>query len=301
TGGTLGTFFTLWGGTTGEIYDGEIGDNAGVFGSEVRVYGGQLGKNYTVEFGGRAEVHGGEFGGLFFVAESGSVLVTGGNLGRQFTSAGTVDITGGEFGSNLLVRETGNVTISGGVFGDFLGVAGGGTVTLRGGTPGDFFQLNDGSQLDVVGSNFQIDGLPIDGLDDAGDQTIITDRGGVLTGTLLDGSPFDLSLSDVISPFNEYVHPNATLRLTMALEGDYNADGIVGTDDLSMYQSTFGTTVPAGTGADGNGDGVVNAADYTIWRDAFESVETTSIPEPMASVLAALALLLSRHRTPHRA
>ena len=47
--------------------------------------------------------------------------------------------------------------------------------------------------------------------------------------------------------------------------GDYNADG-VGAADHTVWRATFGATVFPGTSADGNGDGVVDAADYIILR-----------------------------------
>ncbi|MEM1304387.1 MAG: GEVED domain-containing protein, partial [Planctomycetota bacterium] len=47
--------------------------------------------------------------------------------------------------------------------------------------------------------------------------------------------------------------------------GDYDGSGSVDAGDLGMFQEYFGDD-SSGT-ADGNTDGVVNAADYTIWRD----------------------------------
>ena len=48
--------------------------------------------------------------------------------------------------------------------------------------------------------------------------------------------------------------------------GDYNQNGSVGTT-TSTLASSFGTSVTAGTGADGNGNGVIDAADYVFWRN----------------------------------
>jgi hypothetical protein len=55
----------------------------------------------------------------------------------------------------------------------------------------------------------------------------------------------------------------------------------------------------AQTAADGNGDGVVNAADYTLWRDNV-SVGGVSVPEPSALGLAIVlaATLLGRRQPP---
>jgi len=42
-----------------------------------------------------------------------------------------------------------------------------------------------------------------------------------------------------------------------------------------------------GAPADGNGDGVVNAADYTVWRDAM-TASAAAVPEPRAAMLCAM-------------
>ncbi len=47
--------------------------------------------------------------------------------------------------------------------------------------------------------------------------------------------------------------------------GDYNRNGLVTAADYSVWKSSFGSA--GAYAADGNGDGVVNLADYTIWRN----------------------------------
>lgn len=68
-----------------------------------------------------------------------------------------------------------------------------------------------------------------------------------------------------------------------ALDGDYDADGQIDALDHDADVSTFGSTVDPGTGADGNGDGIINAAAYTVWRDAVD-LSVTMVPEPTALV-----------------
>ncbi|MEN0109607.1 MAG: hypothetical protein AAF805_02680 [Planctomycetota bacterium] len=51
-----------------------------------------------------------------------------------------------------------------------------------------------------------------------------------------------------------------------AAPGDYDRDGDVDVDDYALWASAFGQS-GAGLAADGNGDGVIDAADYTVWRD----------------------------------
>lgn len=47
--------------------------------------------------------------------------------------------------------------------------------------------------------------------------------------------------------------------------GDYDGNGIVGTEDYNVWKTNYGTT--ENLAADGNGDAIVDAADYTVWRD----------------------------------
>ena len=77
----------------------------------------------------------------------------------------------------------------------------------------------------------------------------------------------------------------------LSLPGDYDGNGIVNADDYSKWKTSFGTSVAAGSGADGNGNGIVDAADYTIWRDHCTPLvgsSATAVPEPAAWNLFAL-------------
>lgn len=86
------------------------------------------------------------------------------------------------------------------------------------------------------------------------------------------------------------------------LAGDYNEDGVVDAADFTVWRDTLGLT---GTGllADGNGDRVVDQLDYDFWKANFGatapangSLTTAAVPEPQAWVLGwmALAALLPR-------
>jgi cyclophilin family peptidyl-prolyl cis-trans isomerase len=54
--------------------------------------------------------------------------------------------------------------------------------------------------------------------------------------------------------------------------GDYNRNGVVDAADYILWRKTRNTSVTAGTGADGNSDGLVNDSDYAVWRTNFGSV-----------------------------
>jgi len=67
------------------------------------------------------------------------------------------------------------------------------------------------------------------------------------------------------------------------LVGDYDNSGSVTSGRLYEMAADFGKFVAAGNGADGNNDGVIDAADYTIWRDHLGQGGLgagTSVPEP---------------------
>lgn len=49
--------------------------------------------------------------------------------------------------------------------------------------------------------------------------------------------------------------------------GDYDGSGIVERGDHQKWMSQFSLNATPGTNSDGNGDGVINAADYVIWRN----------------------------------
>jgi hypothetical protein len=73
--------------------------------------------------------------------------------------------------------------------------------------------------------------------------------------------------------------------------GDYDRNGDVDGNDFLRWQREAGTTTAAFAGADGNGDGMVDAADLAIWQEAFGAGNATApdgaVPEPSACCLAA--------------
>lgn len=86
----------------------------------------------------------------------------------------------------------------------------------------------------------------------------------------------------------------------LGVEGDYNADGVVDLADYTVWKSAFGDAVAApGDGADGSFNGVVDAADFTIWRDNFAPMPpmAATVPEPSAGWLLVAAFgLVGRRR-----
>jgi len=88
--------------------------------------------------------------------------------------------------------------------------------------------------------------------------------------------------------------------ISAGLLGDYNGNGEVDAADYTIWADNFNSTT--NLAADGNDDGVVDAADYTIWADNFGNTAALSsgafpVPEPSAGlILAGLGLIAARRR-----
>lgn len=70
---------------------------------------------------------------------------------------------------------------------------------------------------------------------------------------------------------------------------DYNLDGSLDTDDFAVWRATYGSTTDLR--ADGNGDGLVDAADYTRLCDAVApNLTAAAVPEPATAGLLLIVL-----------
>src|SRR5262249_34902769 len=95
--------------------------------------------------------------------------------------------------------------------------------------------------------------------------------------------------------------------VTSALAGDYNHNGVVDAADYVLWRKTL-NQAGAGLPADGNGNGVVDQADYNIWRANFGKPGgsgagagiAASVPEPTALTLMLLSGLYICGRRGHR-
>lgn len=128
---------------------------------------------------------------------------------------------------------------------------------------------------------------------------------GTLAGSLLTsigtiGTPGDRTL-DV--DFSTLVSTNLDFGVAT---GDYNNDGVVDAADYTVWRDSVGSTVPLLTGADGNGDGQINSADRIVWATNYgtsSSSTATAVPEAqslwlLATIqLATLSLGRPRRRT----
>ena len=70
--------------------------------------------------------------------------------------------------------------------------------------------------------------------------------------------------------------------------GDYNGNGVVDAADYTNWRDTLGATVSPGEGADGDESGTIDAGDYTFWKARFgdtvpgsgAGLASAAVPEP---------------------
>lgn len=83
-----------------------------------------------------------------------------------------------------------------------------------------------------------------------------------------------------------------------SLAGDYDLSGSVDQEDLAFWRLSYGSTFGDGMQADGNGDGVVNAADYSVWRDAMAQATASASSSAVLSASPAAVLEAETEPTP---
>ncbi len=84
--------------------------------------------------------------------------------------------------------------------------------------------------------------------------------------------------------------------------GDYDFNGIVNMADYSVWRQSYDSTTAAE--ADGNGNGVVDLADFVVWRNSMAgsaagaAASLLAVPEPAAAFMAmtAVVALVARRR-----
>jgi hypothetical protein len=76
--------------------------------------------------------------------------------------------------------------------------------------------------------------------------------------------------------------------------GDFDRDGDADGRDFVLWQRSYGSSMWAGSGADGNSNGIVDAADLAIWQGAYGAglVAALPVPEPTAWCFALQGVLV---------
>jgi hypothetical protein len=88
------------------------------------------------------------------------------------------------------------------------------------------------------------------------------------------------------------------LLIPPAISGDFNRDGVVDAADYVVWRQTLNQTVTKGAGADANANGVVDQSDYDLWRAHFGNTtgagafdNRSAVPEPSFAALACVAAI----------
>ncbi|MEZ6103911.1 MAG: hypothetical protein R3E01_33645 [Pirellulaceae bacterium] len=80
----------------------------------------------------------------------------------------------------------------------------------------------------------------------------------------------------------QIVYVDSSFATATYVEGEYNQNGVVDAADYTVWKDAFGSTT--NLDADGNQNCVIDAADYTIWKDNFGAtlgqLLAISVPEP---------------------
>jgi hypothetical protein len=132
-----------------------------------------------------------------------------------------------------------------------------------------------------------------------GDMFTILNAADSVTGTF---AALDLPTAAGGRGLTWQVHYNTadvTLELAFALTGDYNGNGVVDAADYVVWRKSFGQT-GVGLAADGDGDMQIDDDDFDVWRANFgqiapgagsgTTVDHRAVPEPAAWTLAFLAM-----------
>jgi hypothetical protein len=84
---------------------------------------------------------------------------------------------------------------------------------------------------------------------------------------------------------------------------DYNHNGIVDAADFTVWRDTLGRT-GTGLAADGNGDGIVDQIDLQFWKVRFgnhaASGATAVVPEPSTLLIAGITCFFLAFSCPCR-
>lgn len=220
---------------------------------------------------------GGTLPGAFNALAGSTIYVTGGTFTDNGGSRGNVYLRSGSLGVLFDAEPGSRITASGGNLGFGYEAFASSTTLVAGGSVGPGLNVLAGAEFTIVGTSFTIDGIPLPGLSDPWDELVVSQfDGSRLSGSYLNGGTFGFDLNAAAAPlFNARFHPGSTLRLVLALPGDFDRSGVVDIDDYQLWKDEFGKVpVAPGAGGDGNFDGVIDALDFTLWRN--------NVPTPLA-------------------
>jgi hypothetical protein len=255
-------------------------------------------------------------GTMTLLGEINGDVVNQGTLGGTFALS-PLEINGTLTGSGPLnyiqingIHDPGNSPVAITVVGQYA-VAASGTLAVEiGGTTAgtEFDQIQVIQDLQTNTDQAFIDGTLSVELVDAGSGLFVPSVGdmfrivtaGTVTGTF---ATKELPKAAAGRGLTWQVHYNpvdVTLELTFALTGDYNGNGVVDAADYTVWRNSLGQ-MGSGLAADGDGDSMIDADDYDVWKSQFGQVApgagagslgSESVPEPSCrGLLLMLAML----------
>jgi hypothetical protein len=117
-----------------------------------------------------------------------------------------------------------------------------------------------------------------------------------------DGSGYSLHVIDVSGDASDPANWRASFYAggspgapDWPIPGDYDGNGLVDGADAAAWRANYGLAVEIGTSADGNRDGVVNAADFVVWRKSMMAA-----PPMVASGASSVAIAAATSTEPAR-
>jgi hypothetical protein len=153
-------------------------------------------------------------------------------------------------------------------------------------------QINGFSQceLDLAPANFAGD-LNGDGAVNAADYTIWRDA----FDTPSRSTDAPVTVADLGTWTRNF---GRTFQTAETFAGDFNADGVVNAADYTVFRDAMAT---GDLTADGDGDGKLTTGDWNYWATRYASKSaalSSSVPEPSALAMAALAIAaIARRRS----
>lgn len=306
--------------------------------STVSISGGSIG-SITTSNSARFQINGGLFSGTVDVAEDSRFNISGGDFAALdvsilndlniaagaieaveiFGSRTQVHISGGAFGdSPFLVRSRATANITGGQFGDDFQVESDGVANVSGGSFSADVDVEDGGTLNLIATQFLLDGVDrtaeIAQANAEGQDFSINPLNPpmLLEGVFTDDNPFAFAFlpeDPVLAEEVSTLDPNSTVNLIVGapqLAGDFNGDGLVNLADYTVWRDNLGAGNEASIAYGGDGLNGVDSADYEVWKNNFSgSIDPLSgsmnqIPEPASIIIGLLlgcVLLHSRERS----